>query len=526
MASPAIFAPNAATQFQQPMTVRNYEWSLQAVQNMPIWEQHRLRLQLYETYWRFYKGSHWPYAAPTGQPNVTVNYTEKFVDLHNTYLFGKGFNCTSDFMGRGTNQAIEDTLNEEWTKNYRNALGWEMGQVGGITGDCWVHVGYDVDPVMGERVKLTVIPSQYCFPVFRHATSKTFDAFVMSWPDTEVTTNRFGRITSKSVRRGQYWTKDEVIDMENDEPVGKPRKNLLQEIPFVHMSNIPVTGYFWGKSDIASVVDLNRELNEKYTDASDIVNYHAAPVTVLYGAKVQTLQIGANRVWSGLPVNSKAEILQAPGIQMAIEYLNLLRDTLFQVGEISPNAFGGVEAISNTSGVALAMQFAPMINHMNTRRLNYTSGIQRINYLVLKTRALIGTYSPSNSMPFYSDVQWPSPLPRDAQMELQNMQQFHAMQLLSRVQMLRALIQERIAPEFLKENKADELVQQAMDEELKWEEQATLAATPPPVEESPSGAVPSAPPQRPSAKGITNNTASAEKRSSQVESAARSAIAS
>jgi hypothetical protein len=511
------------------MVYRNYEFNLQTVNNMPVWEQHRIRLQLYDTYWRFYRGSHWPYAAPTGEPNVTVNYTEKFVDLHNTYLFGKGFTFTANFQGQQDNQDAVDALSEEWEKNYVDAFGWEMGQSGGVFGDCWVHVGYDVDPVMGERVKLTVIPSQYVFPVFRHATSRTYDALVLSWPDTVVVKNDYGKISNRATRLGQYWTKDWVQDLEESEPMGPQKRNLLGEIPFIHIANLPMTGFFWGKSDIASVVDLNRELNEKYTDTSDIVNYHAAPVTAVYGAKIEQLQVGANRVWSGLPPNSRVERLSPPGVSMSVEYLQMLKDTLFQIGEISPNAFGGVEAISNTSGVALAMQFAPMLNHMAMRRLTYRRGIQRLNYLILKTREVLGTYKANGKvLPYFSDVKWPSPMPRDEQVELQNMQQMHAMQLLSRVQILRNLIIERVAPEELEANNADQLVQDAIEEELKWEQESMEAQQPPPpplppgMEQQPQGGPGGGGPQGqgPAGEpGITNNTAAAEKRSRQAQTA-------
>jgi hypothetical protein len=43
---------------------------------------------------------------------------------------------------------------------------------------------------------------------------------------------------------------------------------------------------------------LNRAYNETATDIADIVNYHAAPVTVITGAKASNLEKGPKKVWA------------------------------------------------------------------------------------------------------------------------------------------------------------------------------------------------------------------------------------
>ena len=54
----------------------------------------------------------------------------------------------------------------------------------------------------------------------------------------------------------------------------------------------------WGLADITDIVALNREYNEKATEISDIINYHAPPVTVIIGAKASNLEKGPRKVWA------------------------------------------------------------------------------------------------------------------------------------------------------------------------------------------------------------------------------------
>jgi hypothetical protein len=71
-------------------------------------------------------------------------------------------------------------------------------------------------------------------------------------------------------------------------------------IPVVHIPNIPVSGSPWGLSDAHDIISVNRSYNEISTDIADIINYHAAPVTIVIGAKASNLEKGAKKVWAGL----------------------------------------------------------------------------------------------------------------------------------------------------------------------------------------------------------------------------------
>lgn len=488
------------TAFSNP----NYQYPVSSNTTRDMWELHSPRIQAYMRYRRFYEGQHWTYSSQTGEPVTTVNYVERFVDMHAGYLFGDGVTvyCNrKDF----DNPAAADLLNENLEDNGLLVLD-EMATEGGITGDCWVKVGYDESPIYGDRVKYSVIPSQYVIPIFDYGSQLTPSAVLIRWNDTKVVSNtNYGKSSQvRSVVRGEYWTKDKVVFLEDDEPVSE-KINLLGEIPLVHIKNqTRGASNYWGRADIASIIELQREFNEKMTDVSDIINYHAAPVTLIYGAKASALQKGARKVWSGLPVTARVENLQLNGdLGAATNYLGMLKETIFQLGSVTSAAFGGSESISNTSGVALSLQFAPIVQHNARRQKTYGAGFVQINYLTLLMYQILGRYSPPKKNPYFSYTKFPDPLPRDKDLELNRLTQMKNALVLGRSQVLRQLIANGTAPTHISDNEVQQVLDQALEEELRVTElmaKANMAGTPPPPGESPM-----------------SSPAAAEKRSQQAE---------
>jgi hypothetical protein len=196
-----------------------------------------------------------------------------------------------------------------------------------------------------------------------------------------------------------------------------------------------------------------------------------------------------------------------------------LKDTLFQLANMPKAAFGGMDAISNTSGVAIALQFAPILEHMKKRRITYGRGIQQANYLILRIKEILGQYKANGKlMPYYSAVKWADPLPRDRQMHLNEMQIMKALQLISRVRILRELIHDEIAPAELEEQDAQSIVDEALQEELKYTEllgeAQTLGSIPPPGSEPQPGQ--GAGPQGPTAAAEQSSIASQQKSEAQA----------
>lgn len=158
------------------------------------------------------------------------------------------------------------------------------------------------------------------------------------------------------------WAVEEISDEENS----------LGFIPVVHFRNQIVPFQVYGRSDLSDLTYINQALNEAVNQYRDAVNYHGNPITLIYGAKAGNLKKGANKIWSGLPKDSKVENLggneEFPAIQRLME---LLQDFAYMVASVPETASGLFQNISNTTGVALQVQYLPLLNLAARKQLTY-----------------------------------------------------------------------------------------------------------------------------------------------------------
>jgi hypothetical protein len=182
---------------------------------------------------------------------------------------------------------------------------------------------------------------------------------------------------------------DSISEYLNDELIDS-RPNPLGVIPVVHIPNIPVPGSPWGLSDGHDIISLNRSYNEISTDVADIIAYHAAPVTVITGAKASNLEKGPRKIWGGLPKDARVENLEggAEGLVGAMQFLESIKRAMHELMGIPETALGQVQPISNTSGVALSILYQPLMNRATQKVAQYGRGLERINELILLHLAL------------------------------------------------------------------------------------------------------------------------------------------
>lgn len=156
------------------------------------------------------------------------------------------------------------------------------------------------------------------------------------------------------------------------------KKNDLGFIPVVHFRNqlIPLETY--GRSDLTDLIPLNLALNEASNQYRDTMHYHGNPITIIKGAKVGNLRKGANKIWSGIPKDGDVYNLggdnDAPGIQ---KLMSMLLDYAYLTGSIPEASSGLFQNISNTSGVALQVQYLPLIGLTKRKQLTYGAGFSQ-----------------------------------------------------------------------------------------------------------------------------------------------------
>jgi len=426
-------------------------------------EVHGPRLNRYSLNFAMYLGHQWGYRRETGEAQMTMNYYRAFTDYLARFTFGKGVNFRSP---KATEAIVPDRLERVWeVDNDKERVLLEMAQQGGVTGDCFVKVAYEeawtdsAGHFHPGRVRILPMNSSFCFPEF-HPHDRTrllrFKQKYRFWGTSLEGTRQVFTYT-------EILTDDMIEEYINDELIDS-RPNPLGLIPVVHIPNIPVTGSPWGLADCQDIITINRTYNEIATDVADIINYHAAPVTVIIGAKASNLEKGASKVWGGLPKDAQVFNLDggAEGINGALQYLELLKRSMHEIMNIPESALGQVQPISNTSGVALSIQYQPLMNRYSQKVIQYGKGVERINELILRNLALkepetlifnpevdgplksdqLAVLDPNDPITYQNYVQFPPPLPLDKLIVLNEVQAKMAAGLESKEGALRTLGEE------------------------------------------------------------------------------------
>jgi hypothetical protein len=455
-------------------------------------EVHGPRLNRYSMNWAMYLGHHYSYRRQTGESQIALNYYRAFTDFVINFTFGKGVQFRSP---KETEAIVPDLLERVWeVDNNKATVLWEIGQQGTVSGDCFIKVAYEEeykDPAGRThpgRVRVLPLNSSFCFPEFHPHDRERLIRFKLKY--------RFWGTSLEGTRQVFTYTEiltDDIIEEYINDELIDSRPNPLGTIPVVHIPNVRISGSPWGLSDCNDIISINRTYNETATDVADIVNYHAAPVTVIIGAKASQLEKGANKVWGGLPKEARVENLEggAQGLKGAMEFMALLKRSMHEMIGVPESALGQAMPVSNTSGVALSIMFQPLMNRYHQKIVQYAYGLERINELILLNLAVkepeMFTWNPNFNTPikpgqvqqldpndpitYRSVVQFPQPLPLDKLIALNEVQTMLSLGLESKEGALRSLGEEfpaekiqEIRQELMDDAKADGALQMLKNE--------------------------------------------------------------
>jgi len=410
--------------------------------------------------WAWYLGHHWAYKREIGEAQLTFNYVKAFADYITNFTFGRGIEFHSP---EATSLIIPPLLKRVWEiDNDKTRTIWEMGQLGSVSGDVFIKVAYEeafVDPsgmIHPGRVRILPINPAFCFPEFHPHDRTRMRRFKLKY--------KFWGTAQDGTRQVYTYveliTENQIEEFVNDELIDR-RENPLGEIPIIHIPNTMVASSPWGLSDINDIISLNREYNEKATEISDIINYHAAPVTVIIGAKASNLERGPKKVWSIGNEKAKIENLELEtNFAGPLGYMEMVKRAMHEMTGVPEGALGQQTPISNTSGVALQMQYASMMHRYRQKVTQYTAGLKRVNELAIRYLVLyepdtmmynptlsavapdpnqITVLDPANPVTYRTDLHWPDPMPMDRLLKINEIQALQAMSLESRKGALRDL---------------------------------------------------------------------------------------
>lgn len=422
----------------------------------------------------------WAYRRPPGEPQLTANYVATISDFLTNFSFSKSISFGVDPEFTHITPALLDRV---WDQdNRKNELLWMMGNIGSIYGDVFVKVAYepawentatgDINP---GRVRILPLNPSFCFPEWHPHDKDRMVRFKMKY--------RFWSTSPQGARMVNTYveiiTDDYIQEFVNDKLIDS-RPNPLGEIPVVHIANKPVAASPWGLSDIIDLIPLNRTFNEVSTDILDIINYHTAPVTIITGAKATNLERGANKIWAIPNKEARVENLTGgfDGIAPALELLDRIKLWMHEMSGVPENALGKEQEISNTSGVALAIQYMPTMLKYELKKTQYGNGFRKISQLSLKTLFLFEpsttmydqntmgimgdnqppVISPADPQVYNIDIRFPAPLPQDQLVLLNEIQAKLMLELESKKGALQAL------GEQYPDEKLQELFQEQLDD--------------------------------------------------------------
>ena len=423
-------------------------------------EVHGPRLNRYASNWAWFLGHHWAYRREIGEPQLVFNWVKAFSDYLTNFCFGKGVNFHAPEI---TSAIVPYSLKQVWeVHNNKEAVLMEIGQLGSVSGDVFVKVAYEppfVDPAgVPHEGKIRILPLNpaFCFPEFHPHDRTRLIRFKLKY--------KFWGTAQDGSRQVMTYvellTEDMIEEYINDELIDS-RPNDVGEIPIAWCPNIPVASSPWGLSDITDIIPLNREYNEKATEISDIINYHVSPVTVITGAKASNLEKGPRKVWA---INNKdAKISQLEletNFTGPLGYMELLKQAMHELTGVPAQALGTMQPISNTSGVALSIQYQPLMMKYERKKIQYGPLFTRINELVIRHAFLFAPeltiynpylsatvlnpdqasqLDPADPVSYRTYVDWPSPMPMDRLIKINEIQAMMAMNLESRKGALRDL---------------------------------------------------------------------------------------
>ena len=426
-----------------------------------------LHLKRIKEAWNFYEGYHWEGIDDLDTPQVTFNYCRAFVNKFVAFEFGKGFGITTPVELEKKGVTIDDTkvvldsnedgvldddtelkveektlndfLSQVWEDNDKDTLLTEIGQTKSISGEAWVKIQFEdsededfFDPFEEYdkgRIKLSVMPTQFVFPRFNDHNKNKLESLLIMYPirKEKETGLLFKRAVETTVVYKEFWTANDIVVYEDGIEVDR-MENPYGFIPFVQIKNFPIAGRTRGVGDLEDIIPLNVELNTKKSDVSEVIDYHSAPITLVYGAKIGNLEKGANKVWGGLPKDSKVENLGLHGDLVASNnYIASVKTSMCEIAGIPENVLGGSSAISNTSGVALQYMNLPLIERTRVKKACSARGLERVNKMIIKIALehnLIEKPEEIQLKDFLrNEVDIPDTLPKDQLIELQMIQQ-------------------------------------------------------------------------------------------------------
>ena len=380
------------------------------------------RLRDYAELLAFYQGDQWPRSALGGrrrERRLTFNYAKALIEKTTSYLMS-GMHAVVEPEDGSPETAerarrAERALQEVAEQSNLAQLDFDTEIDAAVVGDGAFKVTWDA---IERRVRVSAPDVQGLFVwwlgddvsrIWRVASR-----YHLSAEEVELTygfrppERRSGR--ERRIEVAEAWTA-ERFELWVDGALLEEKANPYGFIPFVIYPNLRQPKQFWGTSDIPPIRESARELNRALSQLSLILELSGNPIAVLENvSESQDIAVQPGAVWE-LPERARAyllDLLQGGGVQLHVDYVNLIYRTLHDLGEAPRTAFG--ENRSSLSGVALQLELDPLLKKVQRKRLIRTAAYQRRNELILR---ILEQQTGVRYAPYRTRIVWGSVVPKD-----------------------------------------------------------------------------------------------------------------
>ncbi|MFC1908530.1 phage portal protein [Chloroflexota bacterium] len=371
------------------------------------------RIKSYRELLDFYHGKQWEGRERRRERRLIFNYSRVFVDKVTSYLMA-GINFAvepvEDSEEASTKaQKAEAALYRVYQDNDLEQLDLETEIDCAILGDACYKVIWDTDE---KRVKVTAPDIQGIYAWWlADDTSRLWRVASRYRLSAEEVELLYGvKSKSKTATVVELWT-DQDFELYLDNALLEKKPNPYGFIPFVIYPNLREPKKFWGVSDLPTIMEAQKELNRAMSQLSHILELSGNPIAVLENVEEsEDIAIRPGAVWN-IPEDAKAyllDLLQGGGVNLHINYIDLIYRALHDLSESPRSAFGGVER--DLSGVALEIELNPLLQKVRRKRVIRTAAYTRRSALILK---LLEKYRGDSFGNNHLRVVWGPVLPQD-----------------------------------------------------------------------------------------------------------------
>jgi hypothetical protein len=371
------------------------------------------RLKSYRDLLDFYYGRQWEGRERRGERRLTFNYAKVFVEKITSYLMADISFAVDPFedseKARDGARRAEAAIYKVYADNHLEQLDLETEIDCAVMGDACYKVTWDA---AAERVRVTAPDVQgiyaWCAGDDISRVWRIASRYRLSAEEVELV---YGvKPAGKTAAIVEVWT-DRDFELYLDSALCEAKPNPYGFIPFVIFPNLREPKKFWGASDLPQIIESQRELNRAMSQLSRILELSGNPIAVLENVEEsEDIAIRPGAVWN-IPEDAKAyllDLLQGGGINLHINYIDMIYRTLHDLSESPRSAFGGLAR--DISGVAMEMDLQPLLQKVRRKRIIRTAVYNRRNEMILK---LLARYRGEAFGDNRLRVVWGPVLPRD-----------------------------------------------------------------------------------------------------------------